>query len=144
MDIEKTIKLHIPSTHGSEKTAMDRVAEVARHMGFPKGRVEDLKTAVAEACINAMEHSHQYDGDTNILVTLTQGESRLEVCVRDKGKGTEAGWKPSSDDRKGREGNARGWGLYLIEELMDEVKFEVTGDGGGLVKMVMHLEKSPD
>lgn len=138
---QKSMKFHIPSTLGSEKAAMDRAAEVAESMGFPNSRIEDLKTAVAEACINAMEHSHQYDGDTKVIVTLTQSESRLEVSVMDQGGAAAAGWEPASDGGKGRENNSRGWGLYLIEELMDEVKFEVTGVGGGLVKMIMNVEK---
>jgi len=141
MHAEKIFKLQIPSSPGSEKTAMARAAEVAQHMGFSRGRVEDLKTAVAEACINAMEHSHRYDGDTNVVVTLIQGESRLEVSVMDKGKGAKNSLEANAYGGKGQANKARGWGLYLIEELMDEVKFEVTADGGGLVKMVMNMEK---
>jgi len=109
-------------------------------MGFSKGRVEDLKTAVAEACINAIEHSHGIDGDSRVVVTLKQGETRLEVSVKDKGKETHEGWEHLSGRGQGGKSKSRGWGLYLIEELMDEVKFEVTPDGGGIVKMIMNVE----
>ena len=141
MHVDKILKLKIPSTLGSEKTAMDRAAEVASHMGFSSGRIEDLKTAVAEACINAIEHSHMIDGETNVEVTLTQGEACLEISIRDKGRGAVNDPVANVEDGKRIANKDRGWGLYLIEELMDEVKFEVTADGGGLVKMVMNMEK---
>jgi anti-sigma regulatory factor (Ser/Thr protein kinase) len=34
----------------------------------------------------------------------------------------------------------RGWGIFLIENLMDEVTFESTAEGG-VVKMIIYLEK---
>lgn len=55
-----TIELHIPSRLGYEKIAMNTAASTARMMGFSDERVEDLKTAVAEACINAMEHGNKF------------------------------------------------------------------------------------
>ena len=55
------VELHIPSVPGAEKVAMERAAEVARGMGFSDDRIEDLKTAVSEACINAMEHGNRMD-----------------------------------------------------------------------------------
>jgi serine/threonine-protein kinase RsbW len=56
MMTENKIELHIPSVIGFEKVAMECAASVAKKMGFTEDRIEDLKTAVAEACLNAIEH----------------------------------------------------------------------------------------
>jgi serine/threonine-protein kinase RsbW len=51
----KPVELRVPSRMGYEKVAMGTAASVAKLMGFPDARIEDLKTAIAEACINAIE-----------------------------------------------------------------------------------------
>jgi serine/threonine-protein kinase RsbW len=77
------VELHIASVPGAEKAAMERAAEVARGMGFSDDRIEDLKTAVAEACINAMEHGNKMDASTKVGVTFTVTGKNLQVDVRD-------------------------------------------------------------
>jgi hypothetical protein len=59
MRSEQTLELRIPSVLGFEKLAMDFAADVAKMMNVPEERVEDLKTAVAEACVNAIEHGNK-------------------------------------------------------------------------------------
>jgi serine/threonine-protein kinase RsbW len=141
---EEKFEIHVPSTLGSEKVAMEKTAEIAREMGFSEDRIQDLKTAVAEACLNAIEHGHQGDEDVTVGVTLKIDESRLEVAVQDKGRGP--GDIPKPDIKSKVEGldDTRGWGVFLIEQLMDEVKFETTPEGDNVVRMIIHLEKVSD
>ncbi len=44
---ENVHELHIPNVLGSEKMVMERVATVAKEIGFTDKRIEDLKTAVS-------------------------------------------------------------------------------------------------
>ena len=121
MDKENKIELHIPSVPGSEKIAMDHAAAVARRMGFSGDRIEDLKTAVAEACINAMEHGNKMDADTKVAVTLSVTEEKLQVDVRDAGKGI--GDVSSPDiDRKAPQPDLQG------KIIMAEERNTVIGD----------------
>jgi serine/threonine-protein kinase RsbW len=132
----------IPSRLGSEKIAMEKAAEVARKMGFSDDRVSDLKTAVAEACINAMEHGNRFDSSTSLGVTLTTGPSALEVAVRDEGEGISDVSVPSMEAKvEGQDESKRGWGIFLIDNLMDEVHYESSDGGGSVVRMIIHLEK---
>jgi serine/threonine-protein kinase RsbW len=141
METGKTVELRIPSVLGFEKIAMDFAASVARTMQFPNERIDDLKTAVAEACINAIEHGNKLDASTKVGVTLRIDGSKLQVDVQDEGTGIEQVETPNIDEKiKGTE-KARGWGVFLIESLMDEVTFESKPGGGNVVKMVIHLEK---
>ncbi len=82
-----TTELRLPSRLGFEKVAMGTAASVAELMGFSEDRIEDLKTAVAEACINAIEHGNRLDASQTVLVILSIAENTLEVKVVDRGAG---------------------------------------------------------
>jgi anti-sigma regulatory factor (Ser/Thr protein kinase) len=53
-------ELSVPSEPGNERLAMERVAEVVKELGLSERRLERLKTAEAEATMNAMEHGNRY------------------------------------------------------------------------------------
>ncbi len=84
MATDNKIELHIPSVLGFEKIVMETAASAAKRMGFTEDRVEDLKTAVAEACTNAIEHGNKMDTSTKVVITLTMEESRLQMAVKDE------------------------------------------------------------
>ena len=141
MDPDKNIELHIPSVMGYEKIAMECAASVAKKMGFTENRIEDLKTAVAEACLNAIEHGNKLDTSTKVGITLTVEESRLQVAVKDEGKGIDQVPTPSIESKIKGEDKPRGWGIFLIKSLVNEVTFESRPGGGNVTKMVIYLEK---
>jgi serine/threonine-protein kinase RsbW len=137
------ITVVIPSRMGYEKKAMEKAAEVAREMGFSEDRINDLKTAVAEACINAMEHGNDLDDRTCIGITLTPGSSTLEVSISDDGSGVKDVPTPSIQEKmEGHDPSKRGWGVFLIKSLMDDVQFLSDQGGGNTVRMVIHLEQN--
>lgn len=138
---ERKLELHIPSAVGFEKVAMDFAASVARMMGCPDDRVEDLKTAVAEACLNAIEHGNRHDAGMKIGVTLTVDDSKLHIAIRDDGPGIGDVPPPSIEDKIEGRATPRGWGIFLMRSLMDEVQFESTPGGGNVVRMVIHVDK---
>lgn len=141
MTRDNKLTVVIPSQLGYEKKAMEKAAQVARDMGFSEDRVNDLKTAVAEACINAMEHGNDLDDSTCIGITLTPGSSTLEVSISDEGNGLKDVTAPSMEDKiEGKDPSKRGWGVFLINSLMDDVQFLSDQGGGNTVKMVIHLE----
>lgn len=135
------VEVHIPSVPGYEKVAMESAASVAREMGFSDDRIEDLKTAVAEACINAMEHGNRMDASAKVGVTLTVADGTLQVDVRDRGGGVGEVEAPDVDRKMEGKEKARGWGIFLIRSLMDEVRFGSAPEGGGVVRMIIHLDK---
>ena len=137
----KKFELHVPSVLGCEKVAMEFAASVAKSMNFPADRVEDLKTAVAEACINAIEHGNKLDAGMKVGISLTVAGGRLQVAIQDEGKGV--GQVPTPDIDRQIEGgtDTRGWGIFLLKNLMDEVSFESTPEGRNVVKMIIHLKK---
>src|ERR1700754_2818479 len=83
----KPVELRVPSRMGFEKVAMGTAASVAKLMGFPDDRIEDLKTALAEACINAIEHGNHLNDNLCVGVILSVSDEALEVKVMDNGDG---------------------------------------------------------
>ena len=138
---KKKFELHVPSVLGNEKVAMEFAASIAKQLDFPPDRIEDLKTAVAEACLNAIEHGNKMDASTKVGISLTIAGGRLQVAIQDEGKGI--GQVPTPDIETQVEGKTdpRGWGIFLIKNLMDEVSFESTPEGRNVVKMIIHLKK---
>ena len=142
MKPEENIELHIPSILGFEKVVMEAAASLATMMGFSEARIADLKTAVSEACLNAIEHGNKLDANTKVAIHLRIEGSKLEVAVQDQGE--QMGQPPATPDIEAKlEGKSspRGWGTFLIQSLMDEVEFESRPEGGNVVRMMIHLER---
>src|ERR1700737_3413078 len=119
-----SIELRLPSRLGFEKVAMNTAASVAKLMGFSDERVEDLKTAVAEACINAIEHGNKLDDSLTVGVVLLMGEHSLEVKVSDTGDGPHGTRSaPDIDKKMHGEEDTRGMGMFLIQALVDEAEW---------------------
>src|SRR2546423_15677035 len=79
------VEIFLPSTLGYEKVARNAAEADAEEMGFSPDRIEDLKTAIAEACMNAIEHGNQEDQTTSVTVLLTAAQQQLEIKVADEG-----------------------------------------------------------
>jgi serine/threonine-protein kinase RsbW len=141
MTPDNKIELHIPSILGFEKVAMECAASVAKKMGFIEDRIEDLKTAVSEACLNAIEHGNKMDTSTKVGITLTLEESKLQIAIKDEGKGIGEIPFPRIEDKIEGKEQTRGWGIFLIRSLVNEVTFEPSPEGGNVTKMIIYLEK---
>ena len=137
----EVIELAVPSRSGLEQVAMDAAAAIAKLMGFSEDRIEDLKTAVEEACMNAIEHGNKEDDDVKVLVELIADDSKLRVDIHDRGSGIHGEiQKPDIDAKMARKQTSRGWGLFLIQKLMDEVEFDWNPETGNVTRMVINLK----
>ena len=141
-----TVVVRLPSRLGFEKVAMSTASAVAKLMGFREDRIEDLKTAVAEACINAIEHGNRLNEKLSVGVVLSAGEDSLEVKVIDDGKGMrKQPVKPDIDRKMHGEEDPRGMGMFLIQALVDEAEWVVGSNGkGSYVRLVIRLDKEND
>ena len=137
----RVVQLSLPSEFGYEKVAMFSAGMIAQEMGFPMARVEDLRTAVSEACLNAIEHGHRRRAGVRLVVTLRAGADELHVNVVDRGDGVIPHPKrPCMADKiEGRE-SARGWGLFLIASLVDQVRVTARRGGGKTLRIVLRLD----
>lgn len=140
-----SIELRLPSRLGFEKVAMNTAASVAKLMGFAEDRIEDLKTAVAEACINAMEHGNKLDESLNVGVILSMDETSLEVKVSDAGTGPHSSvHTPDIDKKMHGEEASRGMGMFLIQALVDEAEWVSAPASGSYARLVIRMQKPKD
>jgi len=131
----------IPMGADTELIAAHTVEQIARRVHFSSEAINQIKTALIEACINAAEHS--LSPDRKIYQRFRVENDKLVVTVASRGvvpanrsgqNGQQAGVTDEKEDAKGR----RGWGLKLIQTLMDEVEFERVDDGTQL-RMTKYL-----
>ena len=140
-----SVEVRLPSRLGFEKVAMSTAASMAKLMGFSDDRIEDLKTAVAEACINAIEHGNKMNAFVPVGVILSMHPGELEVKVLDDGSGMqEPPPKPDIDRKMTGEEEARGMGMFLIQALVDEVEWVPSDKGQSFVRLVIRMDKESE
>lgn len=138
-----SITLSFPSELGFEVVAREVVATFARKIGFSSTRVDDLKTALGEACMNAIEHGNQLRADLRITVVCHYDGQQLFVNVHDQGVQRYApGHVPLTIHEKVfGNGPMRGMGLLLMTGLADEADFVVDPQGGNCFRLTWYQHK---
>ncbi len=145
MTNDNSVEVRLPSRLGYEKIAMSTAASMAKLMGFSEDRIEDLKTAVAEACINAIEHGNQVNASVPVGIVLSIHPGELEVKVMDDGNGIDAPpSQPDIDRKMTGEEEARGMGMFLIQALVDEVEWVPRTEGQSFVRLVIRMNKESE
>jgi serine/threonine-protein kinase RsbW len=134
---DKAVEIVMDNKLGYERVAMACAASFAKMMGFSDERIEDLKTVVAEAAINAMQHGNKDHPDARVAVSL----NFKHIAVADYGGGIQdLPPKPDIDRIIEKLDPPTGFGTFLIQQLADEVEFNEMTDGGHMVKMVIRLQ----
>ena len=114
------------------------LCERCDELGHPNDFVRSqLPLVVDEALTNAMKHGNGWDAARPVRVTAELSPETVEIVVTDEGEGFVRGdvHDPLRADRRGRAG---GRGIFLMESLMDEVRYEDGGRTVVLRKRVRH------
>ena len=135
----------LASEAGNERLALARVAGTVQGLGLSQARLERLKTAVAEATMNAIEHGNGNRPEIPVEVEVTHNGEEIVVAISDQGGEINAGSGQGEGTRDGQgdgagdheepdlarkldgEQSPRGWGLFLIRNMVDAM--HVTTDG---------------
>ena len=129
-DAEKLV-LKLSVTLSADRDAVDQVVrsvmKVVREVKCVPGSEDDIELALTEALANAVVHGAKSDPSKVIECDVACDEERgLMIIVRDPG----SGFDPAklSDPRQGENiYSEHGRGIYLINQLMDEVQFHKNG-----------------
>jgi serine/threonine-protein kinase RsbW len=127
----------VPSELGREKEVAENLAQTVQDCSaLKRPRIEEMKTAVAEAVLNAIEHGNGMDPRKKVKVRLCCSEAEVVVTAYDQG----AGFTLQPPLRQGNIGddheNPRGWGMFLICSFSKRVK---TGWEQGSFFVQMHF-----
>jgi serine phosphatase RsbU (regulator of sigma subunit)/anti-sigma regulatory factor (Ser/Thr protein kinase) len=134
----RAASFEIQSAPGNERLAMERVAEGVDDL-LPAARLEKLKTAVAEATMNAMEHGNRYAADKPVKIAVILSETAVTVRITDQGQGKSQSDAVTPDlaAKLAGEQSPRGWGLFLIQAMVDEMHVQ-QDDHHHTIELVMH------
>ena len=136
----------LPSEPGNERMAMERVVKAVAALDLPGERLDRLKTAVAEATMNAIEHGNENRPELPVAIRVLVSNDDLHVEVTDRGGGRDIPEKAERPDLEAKLAGlekARGWGLYLIQNMVDDM--HVTADEHHhTVELILHLKGGQD
>ncbi len=131
----------LASEEGNERIAIDKVTAAVGHLGLESARLERLKTAVGETVMNAIEHGNDYRPDLDVGVVVSATDVVVSVRVTDHGGDSPMPETvtPDIEAKLAGEQSPRGWGLFLVEQMVDEVRS--TSEGGShTIELVMNRE----
>lgn len=124
-----------PMGENTEMIVAYTVEEIAKRHAVPSKAINQIKTALVEACINAAEHS--LSPDRKIYQRIVIDDEKITIIISNRGlRLADKATKEIAPD-EGR----RGWGLKLMKGLMDEVTIEQVDDGTR-VTMVKNLKQA--
>jgi serine/threonine-protein kinase RsbW len=134
--ILREVRLTLPMMPDMEIEASETATSMAEAMKMSPDKVDEVRMAVVEACINAFEHSHSEDRQVHLDFEVLGGSEprTLRITVRDHGVGFDpnALEEPTIEEKLKAE-RKRGWGLKIIHGLMDHVEIHSGVRGTTLV-----------
>jgi serine/threonine-protein kinase RsbW len=125
--LDPRLDVELPGRFEAISPVVQQVLDVVATMGCGAGREFEIETALREALANAIRHGCAGDPARKVQVCVACDEERgMLIVVRDPGPGFDpAGIE--SPLRGERLFSERGRGIYLINQLMDEVSFHRGG-----------------
>jgi anti-sigma regulatory factor (Ser/Thr protein kinase) len=131
----------LQSEPGNERQAIAQVAEATAGLPLSESQVERMKTAVAEATMNAMEHGNGYEADKPVHVSVQHSETALQIHIRDHGGRPVVMSETAVPDLEAKltgEQSPRGWGLFLIKNMVDEMNVQ-QDESGHTIELVIRF-----
>ena len=133
----REVTLTLPMLPDMEIAASKTATGLAEFMNMSSDKIDEIRMAVVEACINSFEHSAAEDKKVQInFAVIGQGQpEKLRITISDTGIGfsPEDVEEPRIEEKL-KAVRKRGWGLKIIRGLMDEVDIQ-SSDGGTTVVM---------
>ena len=132
----REVTLTLPMLPDMEIAASKTATAMAEFMQMSADKIDEIRMAVVEACINAFEHSQATDRKVYITYAVLGDEEpeKLQITLSDTGVGFrfEDVAEPRIEEKL-RAARKRGWGLKIIRGLMDDVVIQSNDQGTRIV-----------
>ena len=146
---ELLAEFEVPSQEGNERLAIERVSAAVASLGLAEARLKRLQTAVGEATMNAMEHGSGYSADKPVTIRVLADEAAVRVRITDLGRAGRRGSHsgdaevPDLEAKLAGLQRPRGWGLFLIEKMVDETR-ETSDERSHTLELSVRLKGGDD
>ena len=110
---------------GSERDAARQVVEALQLLALPAEQIERMRTSVSEAVLNAIEHGNDNRSHLPVHIVVEASDVSVTISVYDHGLLRTVPESPVEPDLAAKlagEQRPRGWGMFLIRKLSDELE----------------------
>jgi anti-sigma regulatory factor (Ser/Thr protein kinase) len=121
----------VASVTGNERVALREVAAAVDGYGLDDDQTERLKTAVAEATMNAIEHGNGNQAEIPVDINVMRVAGAIAVTITDRGGDLAEHATAETPDLELKlrgEQRPRGWGLFLVQHMVDAMEVSTEGD----------------
>jgi serine/threonine-protein kinase RsbW len=133
LKLQKTLRAQVEAI----PPFVDEIMDIVSSIGCAAGKEREVEMALLEALANAVQHGCKNDPSKQVECCVACDESRgLLIVIRDPGAGFDPASIPSPIVGQNLY-SSHGRGIYMINQLMDEVRFEKGGTE-------IHMKISPD
>jgi serine/threonine-protein kinase RsbW len=128
------VRVKLAADRRAVDPVVEQVMQAVREMKSVNGKEEAIELALQEALANAVVHGAKEDPNKVVECLVACDEQRgLLIIVRDPGEGFDPQAIPTCTMGENLYSN-HGRGIFLINQLMDEVKFHKNGTEIHMVK----------
>ena len=128
------VMITIPACHSHLGVVRLATSGVAAVYGFDIGRIEDIKTAVCEACYYLIGLAHRAP---SLCVGFTFDEAEHALCIMAKGVGE------ADVSSEGRTIDPQ-MAACVLETLVDKASLSVAEDGNCMISMRVQCVRAPE
>jgi serine/threonine-protein kinase RsbW len=128
------VRVSLAADRKSVDPVVEQIMEAVREIKCANGKEDAIELALQEALANAIIHGAKEDPSKTVECLVACDEERgILIVVRDPGKGFDPGMIPKCTVGENLYSD-HGRGIFLINQLMDEVKFTKNGTEIHMVK----------
>ena len=131
----RTVKLDIASRLEMLETVQTVLLHLSGIVGFDEEATHYMSVAVRESVVNAIKHGNAGDEGKRVAISFILDAGRLEVSVRDEGRGFDPASVPNPTAVENLL-KADGRGIFFMRSFMDDVSYAFPTGGGTVVTMV--------
>ena len=128
------VQKEVPGLVEAIPPVVEQIMEVIREQGCAEQSEFEIEVSLYEALANAVEHGCRHDPEKVVEVVVACEEHRgMIIMVRDPGPGFDPETVPSPIVGENIYADG-GRGIFLINQLMDEVRYEKNGTEIWMIK----------
>lgn len=136
----QAVKVELPSQTDYISLVRQFVGGVAKKAGFTDIDIEKIELALDEACSNVLQHAYKFETNNRYEIELIVDKLKLDIIITDQGDSFQFHDHVAPDiEQHISELNVGGLGIFIMQQMMDEVRYESLPDSGNVLRMVKYI-----